>query len=85
MVSQSVKNKGTRFLLDGKVKEDMDSKRRKYFTVQSENDTYSVILDKLQQIWSCDCKFNSMKQRECSHIYACKMKEEFSKREKSAK
>lgn len=53
----------------------MDSGRRDYFKVDGETEKHSVIHDKTSGKWSCDCKFNSMKGRECSHIYACKISE----------
>ena len=38
---------------------------------------YSIDIDSLlykeKGKWSCDCQFFSLKQRECSHILACKL------------
>jgi hypothetical protein len=74
-VSKGVREKGLRLFKEGRVKKEMDSNRRTYFNVEGETEKHSVIHDKTEDKWSCDCKFNSMKGRECSHIYACKVSE----------
>ncbi|MCX6820842.1 MAG: hypothetical protein NT016_02750 [Candidatus Aenigmarchaeota archaeon] len=73
--SMGVKRKGARMFAEGKVKKDMEAERRSYFNVQGETELHSVVFDKTRNEWSCDCKFSSMKARECSHIYACKLHE----------
>jgi hypothetical protein len=70
---ESVQSKGARLFAQGKVKKDMDSDRRTYFLVQGETDEHSVVFDKAKDLWSCDCKYNTTKVRECSHIFACKL------------
>ena len=72
-VSKETREKGIWLFREGRVKKDMDADRRIYFTVRGETETHSVIFDKVRNEWSCDCKYNSMKGRECSHIYACKL------------
>ncbi len=72
-VSKSVREKAQRLVEEGKVRKDMDSDRRTYFIVKGETDTHSIIFDKISKEWSCDCRYNSTKGLECSHIYACKM------------
>lgn len=71
--SKDVRDKGIRLFRTGCVKKELDTDRRAHFVVQGETDKHSVIFDKARGIWSCDCKFSSMKGRECSHIYACKL------------
>ncbi|MFH1622972.1 MAG: hypothetical protein ABIA12_00415 [Candidatus Aenigmatarchaeota archaeon] len=71
--SVEVKRKGARLFADGRVRKEMDTDRRSYFEVQGETEQHSVVFDKTRSVWSCDCKFSSMKNRECSHIYACKL------------
>jgi len=73
--SAEVKRKGARMFAEGKVKKELDAERRAYFEVQGETEQHSVVFDKTRNDWSCDCKFSSMKARECSHIYACKLAE----------
>lgn len=72
-VSKEVREKGIRLFREGRVKKELDTDRRAHFVVRGETETYSVIFDKTRDAWSCECKFNSMKGRECSHIYACKL------------
>jgi len=72
-ISKEIREKGLRLLGEGNVKKDLDADKRAYFTVQGETEKHSVIFDKVRNEWSCDCKFSSMKNRECSHIYACKL------------
>ncbi len=71
--SVEVKRKGARLFAQGCVRKELDADRRAYFVVRGETEQHSVVLDKTRQSWSCDCKFSSMKARDCSHIYACKM------------
>jgi hypothetical protein len=72
-LSKEVREKGIRLFRTGCVKKELDTDRRMYFAVKGETEEHSVILDKTRNEWSCDCKFSSMKNRECSHIYACKL------------
>ena len=71
--SAEVKRKGARMFAEGKVRKEMEAERRSYFNVQGETEQHSVVFDKTRDGWSCDCKFSSLKNRECSHIYACKL------------
>ena len=73
--SLEVKRKAAKLLADGRVRKEMDTDRRAYFVVEGETEQHSVVHDKTRDAWSCDCKFSSMKDRECSHIAACKMAE----------
>lgn len=74
-ISKEIREKGMRLFREGRVRKDMDSDRRTYFIVQGETEKHSVIHDKATGKWSCDCKYSSMKGRECSHVYACKVSE----------
>jgi len=44
-----------------------------HFIVDS-NERHYVIFDKLKNEWRCDCKWWTLKNTECSHIMACKLK-----------
>ena len=72
-VSKNVREKGIRLFRGCRVKKELDTNRRAHFVVRGETEMYSVIFDKARDAWSCECKFNSIKGRECSHIYACKL------------
>lgn len=74
-VSDEIKAKGEILLRDGKVKKEMETERRIYFEVSGESDIHSVIFDKKNNSWNCDCRYFALNQRECSHIVAAKMKE----------
>ncbi|MFH8038854.1 MAG: hypothetical protein QXJ14_02490 [Candidatus Aenigmatarchaeota archaeon] len=66
------KLKAYRFLREKKVKLDFETEKRIYFTVKS-NEIHSVFFDKEKKEWFCDCKYFSLKLKECSHIIACKL------------
>jgi len=72
-ISKEIREKGIRLFRQGQVEKDMSTEKRVYYTVRGETEKHSVIFDKTRSAWSCDCKFHSMKGRECSHIYACKL------------
>ena len=56
---------------NGKVKLDMNTQKRIYFTVES-NEPHSVFFDKEKIEWRCDCKYNAIKHKTCSHVLAAK-------------
>ncbi len=72
-ISETLREKSRKLLKNGKVRKDMDSEKRLFFTVDGESESYSVIFDRDKGTWSCECKYSSMKNKECSHIHACKL------------
>lgn len=44
-----------------------------HFMVDS-NERHYIIFDKLKNEWRCDCKWWTLKNSECSHILASKLK-----------
>ena len=72
MGRKEVEKKGRHLFFTGKVKLDLETKKRIFFTVLS-NEKHSVIYDKEKKKWECDCKYFSLKGKECSHIIACKL------------
>lgn len=58
-----------------KVAKDIDTERRIYFSVEGKSGKHSVIFKKEKKEFKCDCKFNSLHDRKCSHIFACMFKE----------
>ena len=74
-VSNEIIRKGKILLELGKVTKELDTEKRVYFTVEGESERHSVILEKRKKEYKCDCKFNSLHNRVCSHAYACMLKE----------
>lgn len=57
---------------ENRIKIDFESENKIYFTVETK-EKHSVIYDKMTKKFICDCKYFSLKSRECSHILAAKM------------
>jgi len=72
MVVKDVEIKARKLLKEGKVRVDFESEKRIYFSVHS-REVHSVILEKDSGEFKCDCKYFSVKQKECSHIIACRL------------
>jgi hypothetical protein len=72
MALKEIEKKARKLFREGRVRLDFESEKRIYFTVYS-RDVHSVIYDKEKNDFKCDCKYFSVKQRECSHIKACKL------------
>jgi hypothetical protein len=72
MALKEIEKKARKLFREGRVRLDFESEKRIYFTVYS-RDVHSVIYDKEKNEFKCDCKYFSVKQRECSHIKACKL------------
>jgi hypothetical protein len=72
MALKEIEKKARKLFREGRVRLDFESEKRIYFTVYS-RDVHSVIFDKEKNEFKCDCKYFSVKQRECSHIKACKL------------
>ena len=73
MNRREIERKGFFLFKSGRVKKDFETEKRIYFTVKGETETHSVIFDKIQKKFFCDCKWFSLKENECSHIYAAKL------------
>jgi hypothetical protein len=72
MVLKEIEKKARKLFREGRVRLDFESEKRIYFTVYS-REVHSVIFDKERNEFKCDCKYFSVKQRECSHIKSCKL------------
>lgn len=48
-VSKEIKQKAKKLLKAGKVKKDLDSEKRSYFTVEGESEKHSVIFEKREK------------------------------------
>jgi len=72
-ISNSIEKKAAALLREGRVKKDVETDRRIHFLVHGETDDHIVVYDKVKEEWSCDCKFSSLREKECSHVYASKL------------
>ncbi len=72
MALRNVEIKARKLLKEGKVRKDFENEKRIYFTVYS-REAHSVIYEKEKKKFLCDCKYFSVKGKECSHIIACKL------------
>ncbi len=73
--SNELVRKGRILFAMDKVTKDIDTEKRIYFVVQGESGEHSVIYEKEKKEFKCDCKFNSLHDRKCSHVFACMFKE----------
>ena len=64
--------KGQMLFEQGKVKKELETDKRIHLKVQGETDTHSVIIDKEKNKFNCDCKYFTLKGKDCSHILAAK-------------
>lgn len=74
-LSNEIIRKGKLLVEFGKVKKDIDTEKRTYYTVEGKSERHSIIFEKEKKEWKCDCKFNSLHHKRCSHIFACMLKE----------
>lgn len=74
MISERVARKAKIFLRKERVKKVLETENRKYYEVLGQTEKHSVIYDKIKKKFFCDCKYWSLKQKDCSHIIAIKMK-----------
>ena len=66
-----VVSKAEKLIQEGKVKKEVETEKRAHFTVEGTSEQHSVIFDKIKNEWTCDCSYNTLKGRVCSHILAC--------------
>ncbi len=72
-VSQSILEKGKKLVEEKRVMKDVDSEKRIHFKVLGDTEEHIVIYDKNKNTYECDCSFNTLKYKECSHIVGCKI------------
>ncbi len=68
------KTKAIKLFKDNKIIEELKTDKRRHFIVKGYTENHTIIFNKIKNLWDCDCKFSSLKNKECSHIMACKMK-----------
>ena len=66
-------NKARQLLENKRVKKTVETDKRTHFNVIGDTETHAVIFDKTQKKFSCDCRYFSLRQEECSHIIACRL------------
>jgi len=71
-ISKKTKEKAHLLLKEGKVIKEVETDKRIHFKVISKG-THSVIFDKENNRWECDCKWGSLRENYCSHILACNL------------
>ena len=70
---QEIRKKAFKLLRENRVKKELETELRIHFFVKGETEDHDVIFDKVKKSWSCDCRYFSLHQKECSHILACKL------------
>jgi hypothetical protein len=68
---QKTREKAFKLLRERRVKKDLETDLRIHFSVKGETEMHGVIFDKIKNAWSCDCRYFSLHQKECSHILSC--------------
>ncbi|MGC8812435.1 MAG: hypothetical protein ACP5O8_02500 [Candidatus Aenigmatarchaeota archaeon] len=72
-VSREVRKKGYLLFRKNKVKKELETEKRIHFKVEGETDIHSVIFDKTNKNFVCDCPFFTLHEKKCSHIIACEL------------
>lgn len=70
-ISREIEEKGLQLFKEGKAIKEVETDKRIHFRVMGETENHSVIFDKERNKWKCDCSWNTLKKKECSHILAC--------------
>lgn len=70
-ISARIRAKAEKLLQEGKVKKELETTKRIHFSVVGTDENHSVIYDKTKGEWSCDCSYNTLKRKVCSHIVVC--------------
>ncbi|MBI2545093.1 MAG: hypothetical protein HYW22_00640 [Candidatus Aenigmarchaeota archaeon] len=73
-VSNEIMRKARMLLEFGKVQKDIDTEKRTYYTVEGDSETHSVIYDKIKKEFLCDCKWSTLTNKKCSHMFAVELK-----------
>lgn len=65
-----VSDKAEKLVKENKVRKVVETDKRAHFVVQGSEEEHSVIFDKVKNEWNCDCSYNTLKRKMCSHIAA---------------
>lgn len=69
-ISKEIKKKGYQIFNESKIKKELETGKRIHFFVEGESERHSVIFDKEKNKFTCDCKYSTLKEGICSHVYA---------------
>jgi len=72
-LSFAIRRKGWQLFKNNKVKVDMITDKRIYFTVKGSSEDHTVIYYRDSGELISDCKYFSLHLKPCSHIYACNL------------
>jgi len=72
-ISARIKAKAEQLIQDKKVKKEVETHKRVHFSVVGTEEIHSVIYDKGKNKWFCDCSYNSLKNKTCSHIVSAQL------------
>jgi hypothetical protein len=75
-ISKEIRKKGYQIFNESKIEKDFETGKRIHFLVEGESEKHSVIFDKEKNEFICDCKFSTLKEKECSHIHAARLLKE---------
>ncbi len=64
-------DKADDLIKNNNVRLDIKTENRIHFTVNS-NEEHSLYFDRKNITWNCDCRYFSIKEKQCSHILAAK-------------
>lgn len=67
--------KAQQLIKAGNVSKTVETEKRIHFNVIGETEIHSVIFDKEKKKFNCDCRFFALQEKDCSHIIACRLKE----------
>lgn len=65
-----IASKAEKLIEENKVKKEVETDKRVHFIVEGTEENHSVIFDKAKKEWNCDCNYNTLKRKTCSHIVA---------------
>jgi len=69
-MSSIVESKAAKLLQEKKIRKEVETEKRTHFVVEGTSGEHSVIFDKVKKEWNCDCSYNTLKGKTCSHIVA---------------
>ncbi len=72
-ISESILEKGKKLVEEKRVIRDVENEKRTHFKVLGDSEEHIVIYNKLENMYECDCSWNTLKHKECSHVVSCKI------------
>lgn len=72
-VSEKIFEKGKKLVEEKRIIKDVENEKRIHFKVLGDTEEHIVIYNKLTGEYECECSWNTLKHKECSHVVACKI------------